>query len=148
MRFAYGILAILIIAAAGIAVAQDVSSKTAVHCGVPLPEKFSNHREILDWDTSLGSIRTHTEEEHPATIAAEVVFGYKRNDKAAATEITQKTMELKNFLRSFFSQKTAESLQPTHEEQLKQEILQLVNSSVLENSKIADVRFLSLDVQR
>ncbi|MDY2844160.1 MAG: flagellar basal body-associated FliL family protein [Treponema sp.] len=111
-----------------------------------MTEDYTPTREILDWYTSLGLIQTKTMEANPASVRVDVVLGYKKEDKATSTEITQRTVELKDFLRRYFTQKTAEELRPQNEENLKIEIRNAINDSILSSSKIKDVRFLTLDV--
>ena len=81
-------------------------------------------------------------------IAAAVVLGYKKDDKATSTEITQRTVELKDYLRRYFTQKSVDELNPSDEETLKIEIRNAINDSILSGSKIKDVRFMQLDVIR
>lgn len=113
---------------------------------VPIGEEYSSHKEVLDWYSSLGTVRTKTSDETPSSIVVEVVLGYKKDDKAVSTEISQRTVELKDFLRRYFTQKTAEELKPYNEENLKIEIRNAINDSILSTSKIKDVKFLTLDV--
>lgn len=114
----------------------------------PMSEDYNATREILDWYTSLGLIQTKTMEANPASVKVDVVLGYKKEDKATSTEITQRTVELKDFLRRYFTQKTAEELRPQNEENLKIEIRNAINDSILSSSKIKDVRFMTLDVMQ
>lgn len=111
-----------------------------------LSEEYTVSREVLDWYTSLGPIQTKTDEANPATVTVEVVFGYKKDDKATSTEITQRNVELKDYLRRYFTEKTADELTPRNEEKLKIEIRNSINDNILSSSKIKDVRFLKLDV--
>lgn len=113
---------------------------------VPMQEEYVQSREVLDWYTSLGSIRTKTNDPTPASVVVDVVFGYKKEDKATSTEITQRTVELKDFLRRFFTQKAKSELKADNEENLKIEIRNAINDSILSTSKIKDVRFMQLDV--
>ena len=94
----------------------------------------------------MGSIRTKTSDVNPASVIVEVVLGYKKDDKATSTEITQRTVELKDFLRRYFTQKSYEELKPQNEEALRIEIRNAINDSILSSSKIKDVRFMTLDV--
>lgn len=111
-----------------------------------MTEEYTASKEILDWYTSLGLIQTRTMEANPASVRVDVVLGYKKEDKATSTEITQRTVELKDFLRRYFTQKTAEELRPQNEENLKIEIRNAINDSILSSSKIKDVRFMQMDV--
>ena len=63
----------------------------------PISKEYTAQREILDWYTSLGSIRTKSSDNIPATIVVDVALGYKKDDKACSTEISQRSIELKNF---------------------------------------------------
>ena len=121
-------------------------NNTGTTAAIPMTEEYTASKEILDWYTSLGLIQTRTMEANPASVRVDVVLGYKKEDKATSTEITQRTVELKDFLRRYFTQKTAEELRPQNEENLKIEIRNAINDSILSSSKIKDVRFMQMDV--
>ena len=123
-----------------------VNSNQTQTVPVPMAEEYTASKEILDWYSSLGSIRTKTSDVNPASVIVEVVLGYKKEDKATSTEITQRTVELKDFLRRYFTQKSYEDLRPQNEESLRIEIRNAINDSILSSSKIKDVRFMQLDV--
>ena len=115
--------------------------------GQPASVSYTAQREILDWYTSLGVIQTTTSDDIPATVRVDVVLGYKKDDKATSTEITQRTVELKDFLRRYFNGKTAAELKNTaNEERLKTELRNAINDKYLTSSKIRDVVFLQKDV--
>ena len=123
------------------------SKSTGAASNLPISEEYTAQREILDWYTSLGTIQTTTCDELPATVRVDVVLGYKKDDKATSTEITQRTVELKDFLRRYFSGKTAAELKNTsNEEKLKIELKNAINDRILSSSKIRDVVFLQKDV--
>ncbi len=138
--------AIILIVTIVIITMKLVGGNTTQQAVVPVTEEYSTKRELLDWYSSLGSIRTKTNDQEPATVTVDVVLGYKKEDKATSTEITQRTVELKDFLRRYFTQKSADELAPQNEENLKIEIRNAINDSILSSSKIKDVRFMQLDV--
>lgn len=110
-------------------------------------EYVSGQREVLDWYQSLGTINTTSIDDPPATVRVDVALGYKKDDKATSTEITQRTVELKAFLRRYFSSKTADELRnPNNEAALANEIKNGINDKILSSSKIRDVEFLQKDV--
>ena len=121
-------------------------NNTGTQAAIPMTEKYTASKEILDWYTSLGLIQTRIKEENPASVRVDVVLGYKKEDGAVSTEITQRTVEIKDFLRRYFEHKTAEELRPQNEEILKKEILNAINDTILTSSKIKDVRFMQMDV--
>lgn len=123
-----------------------MGGNSSAETAIPISEEYAGKREILDWYTSLGSIRTKTSDAIPASVIVEVVLGYKKDDKATSTEITSRTIELKDFLRRYFTEKTIADLKPQNEEKLRIEIRNAINDDILSTSKIKDVRFLSFDV--
>ena len=112
---------------------------------VPISVEYTTKREQLSWYTSVGQIRTKTGDALPASVMVDCVLGYKKDDKATATELTARQIELKDFLRRYFSGKTYEDLDPRNEEKLRIEIRNSINDDILTTSKIRDVKFLTLD---
>lgn len=115
---------------------------------IPTSEEYvSGQREIYDWYTSLGIIQTTTCDDPPATVRIDVALAYKKDDKATSTEITQRTVELKSFLRRYFNGKTAAELRnANNEEALQNEIKNGINDKILSSSRIRGVVFLQKDV--
>ncbi len=143
---ALGLGAVILIVTVVIVTMKIMGGNNTQQVTVPVTEEYSATRELLDWYTSLGSLRTKTSDAVPASVVVDVVLGYKKEDKATSTEITQRSIELKDFLRRYFTQKTAEELAPQNEENLKIEIRNAINDQILSSSKIKDVRFMQLDV--
>ena len=144
---AIGLAAIVLIVTVVVITMKVVGgNNTGTGTAIPMTEEYTASKEILDWYTSLGLIQTRTMEENPASVRVDVVLGYKKEDKATSTEITQRTVELKDFLRRYFTQKTAAELKPQNEENLKIEIRNAINDTILSSSKIKDVRFMQMDV--
>ena len=94
----------------------------------------------------MGQISAKTSDDIPASVMVEVVLGYKQDDKATSSEITARQIEIKDFLRRYFSQRTVEELKANNEDKLRIEIRNAINDDILSSSKIRDVRFLSLNV--
>ena len=116
----------------------------------PIPssdEYISGQREIFDWYTSLGVIQTKTNEDKPATVRVDVALAYKKDDTATAEEITKRTVEIKAFLRRYFSEKTAKELRNTNnEDEMENEIKNGINDKILSSGRIRDVVFQQKDV--
>lgn len=109
-------------------------------------EYVSGQREIYDWYTSLGLIQTTTMDDPPATVRIDIALGYKKDDKATSTEITQRQVELKSFLRRYFNGKTAYDLRAANEDAILNEIKNGINDRILSSSKIRAVEFQQKDV--
>lgn len=113
---------------------------------IPVSEEYTVKRESYDWYTSLDQIRTSTSDAVPASVTVTIALGYKKDDKMASSEITERRIEIIDFLRRFFSEQTIEELKPQNEELLRQQIRDQINDDILSNSRIRDVRFTGKDV--
>lgn len=111
---------------------------------IPTSDDFVQSKEVLSWYT-IESIRTKSSDANPASVIVEVVLGYKQDDKIASTEITQRKVEIKDFIRRYFTQKTVSELKPQNEREMQIEIRNAINDDIMSDSKIKDVRFMSLE---
>ena len=142
-------LAAIIIIVVVVVITLNIANKNNTQItAIPASEEYvSGQREIFDWYTSLGIIQTTTCDDPPATVRVDVALAYKKDDKATSTEITQRTVELKAFLRRFFNSKTAAELRnPNNEDALENEIKNGINDKILSSSRIRDVVFQQKDV--
>ncbi|MDE5898822.1 MAG: flagellar basal body-associated FliL family protein [Treponemataceae bacterium] len=138
--------AVILIVVIVIITMRVVGSNTSSQTALPISDEYNVQREILDWYTSLGAIRTRTSDDIPASVIVDIALGYKKDDKATSAEITQRTIELKDFLRRYFREKTVEELRPQNEQKLKIELRNSINDEILSSSKIKDVSFQQFDV--
>mgnify|MGYP000939225527 CR=1 FL=1 len=123
-----------------------VNNNSSAQTTIQMSEEYTAQRQILDWYTTLGVIRTKTSDDIPASVVVNIALGYKKDDKATATEITERKIELTDFLRRYFTEKTIAELKPQNEQKLKIELRNAINDEILSNSKIRDVSFQQLDV--
>ena len=115
--------------------------------GITTEDYTSGQRETYDWYKSIGTIQTFTSDEPAATVRVNVFLGYKKDDKATSTEITSRSVEIKEFLRRYFRGKTASELKnANNEEKFQMEIRNGINDKVLSGSKIRAVSFDELSV--
>lgn len=138
--------AIILIVTVVVITMKIVGGNTSQQAVIPVSQEYGSKREVLDWYTSLGQVSTKTSDSIPASVIVEVVLGYKQADKAASTEITQRQIEIKDYLRRYFTELTVEDLRPRNEEKRRIEIRNAINDDILSSSKIRDVRFLSLQI--
>lgn len=123
-----------------------VNRSNAPTTAIPVNEEYTVSRPSYDWYTSLDTIRTSTSDPVPAAVSVTIALGYQRDDRQAATEITERRIEIIDFLRRFFSEQTVEDLRPQNEDVLRQQIRDQINDDILSTSRIRDVRFTSKDV--
>ncbi len=130
-------------------VTVKVASKNASNVSaIPTSEEYTTgQKEIYDWYTTLGIIQAETSDIPPATVRVDIALGYKKDDKATSTEITKRTVEIKAFLRRYFSGKTAAEIRDEiNEDNLENEIKEGINDKILMSSQIRDVVFQQKDV--
>ena len=140
------VIVIVVVVFVTVKLVQKGNSKNAYNPNVSA-EEYQGQRELYDWYKSIGVIQTTTCDENAATVRVNVFLGYKKDDKATSTEITARSVELKDFLRRYFRGKTAAELKNSNnEEKLKMEIRNGINDKVLSSSKIRDISFDQLDV--
>lgn len=113
---------------------------------IPITEEFTAQRADYDWYTSLDQVRTSTADPIPSSVLVQVALGYKKDDKQASTEITSRRIELHDFLRRYFSNKTVDELRPENEGVIEQQIRDQINDDILCNSRIRAVMFTEKDV--
>jgi flagellar FliL protein len=95
---------------------------------------------------SIGTVRCRTKDPTSHSVVVDLAIGYDMNDKNAAAELTTRLYELQDFVRNFFSSKYARDLVTENEARLKQEIIEALNTRVLNSSRAKNIVFKQLDV--
>jgi flagellar FliL protein len=113
-----------------------------------LPENspYVGTRPTYAYSTIVGVIRCNTRDPNPYSVVVDVAIGYGMNDAAAQSEIIARQFELRDFIRNYFSTKRAADLTPEKEPQVKQEIMELLNTRVLDTAKARNIVFNQLSV--
>ena len=107
-------------------------------------EGYRDSREIFQYYSEIGVIKTFTNDAVPATVIVNVELGYLQNDNTTLQELTARLVELKDFLRFYFQNKTVAELK--QEEKIKIEIRNEINDNILSKSKIKGVAFTQYDI--
>ena len=138
--------AIILIVVIVVVTVNILNKNTTGTPSIPISDEYVTQREIQDWYRSLGALRTKTSADISASVVVDIALGCKKDYKATSTEITQRNIELKDFLRRYFTEKTIAELKPQNEQKLKIELRNAINDEILSTSKIRDISFLQLDV--
>jgi flagellar FliL protein len=108
---------------------------------------YMGKRPFYSWYTSIGTVTTKTRDtERSFTVTVVMNLGYDQEDQPSASELSQRQYELRDFVRHYFTGKTAEELQPENEGRLKQDIREILNTRFFDTAKIRLVVFEKLDV--
>ena len=121
-----------------------MSKKGQSHSEYPIAEEYRDSREILQDYSAIGSVKAFSGDVVPATVIVNVELGYPQNDKTTPQELTARLVELKDFLRFYFQNKTVAELK--QEEKIKIEIRNEINDNILSKSKIKGVAFTQYDI--
>ena len=90
------------------------------------------------------TVRTRDVINYSATV--DMILGYDLGNNAAQTELTSRRYELQDFVRSYFTRKTAAELAPENETRLKKDIMEILNTRFLDKAKVRVILFRRLDV--
>lgn len=112
---------------------------------VAVTESYEAKIPMYDWYDNIPEIRGRTADKAPATVIVKVNIGYDEGDKEVQSELIKRTPRLRDMLRSYFTSKTAEELQPEYEELLKNELKERINR-IMVNGKIREVIFLEFNI--
>ena len=107
---------------------------------------YLGKRPIYSYYTDLGSITTKTKDAINHSVTVVMNIGYDQNDLAAASELSLRKNELRDFVRQYFTGKYASELQPENEMRLKQDIMETLNQRYLDTGKVRSILFDRLDV--
>ena len=113
---------------------------------IPSASPFTGSIPQYQAFTAIGPIRTSTKDPLPYAVVVDMVLGYDVNDNTTGTELTGRIHQLRDFVRQFFKSKTHIELQPENEPRLKQEILEQLNTKIMNSGKIRIILFTQLDV--
>jgi flagellar FliL protein len=114
--------------------------------GLAETDPYSGTKPTYQYFSSIGTVRTRTNDATPYTVSVEMQLGLDENDRTAQTELTTRLPELKDFIRSYFTEKSAADLQPQNEMKLKQEIVERLNTRILNSARVRSVIFITLDI--
>ncbi|MGP1454370.1 MAG: flagellar basal body-associated FliL family protein [Treponema sp.] len=121
-----------------------MAKKGKSHSEYPIAEQYRDSRELLQWYSAIGQIKALTMDTVPGTVIVNIELGYPTNDKATPQELTARLVELKDFLRSYFQNKSIAELR--QEEKIKIEIRNEINDNILSKTKIKGVAFTQYDI--
>lgn len=107
---------------------------------------YEGRRPIFSFYADIGPVTVRTRDAVPSTVTVEMIIGYDQNDQAASMELINRRFELRDFVRRFFSSKTAAELAPEREEDLKREIREQLNTRFLDTARARIILFNRFDV--
>ena len=113
---------------------------------IPANPLWQGARPTFAMFTQIGPISTRTRDAAPFAVVVDMIIGYDEGDNATATELTARLYEIRHFIRNFFRSKTAHELRPENEVRIQQEIVEQLNTRMLNTGRVRIVLFTRLDV--
>lgn len=96
------------------------------HSEYPIAEEYRDSRELLQWYSAVGQVKALTNDVIPGTVIVSVELGYPMNDKATPQELTARLVEMKDFLRSYFQNKSIAELRQIYQRVLQINLLNIM----------------------
>jgi len=109
------------------------------------PSPFVGTLPILQWFTDIGSVTTQTRDGRYSIVVV-MNLGFDQGDQAASSELFGRQHELRDFTRRYFSNLNREDLIPDNESRLRREIMDQLNTRYLNNARIRNITFPTLNV--
>jgi flagellar FliL protein len=113
---------------------------------VPQNESYATVNKQYSMFTLIGNISTRTLDTTPWNVSVDIILGYDLNDTATDTELTSQLCQLRDFARRYFRGKSAAELQPENEARIKNEIRELINTTILDRARVREVLFDKFDL--
>jgi flagellar FliL protein len=112
---------------------------------VPVTESYQASTPIYSYVTNIGEIRAKSRDKEPSSVLVKINLGFEEKDKEGPAELQSRMLQIKDYLRNFFSMKYSAELLPENEKNLKEELRENLNR-ILSKPTIKEVLFEELTV--
>ncbi|MDR2842506.1 MAG: flagellar basal body-associated FliL family protein [Spirochaetaceae bacterium] len=143
---AIGLGAVVLIVTVAVITYNMLSSGGKSATVIPQTESYVAVKPEYSTFTLLDTVSTRTRDPTPYNVAVKMYIQYDQNDTASQTELTSRQWELRDFVRRYFAGKYAADLVPDNEIRIKNEIKELLNTTMLERARVRNILFDQLDV--
>ena len=96
--------------------------------------------------TQIGEVKANTGDLEPYTVVVNIILGYNSSDKSVANELTKKNYLLRDLIKGYFESKQVSGIKPENEKEIRQEILELINTHILSRARIQSIYFIQFDL--
>jgi flagellar protein FliL len=108
-------------------------------------EDYQAATPLYQYVGTIGEIRTRTSDKEPSSVAVKIELGFELTDKESAVEVNERMPQIRNFLRRYFTAKSADDLAPDKEEIVMDDIKENLNR-ILSKPTVKEVLFDQLNV--
>jgi flagellar FliL protein len=107
---------------------------------------YEGSRPQYAYYTLIGPVTVKTRDTVNYSATVDMILGYDLGNNAAQTELTSLQYELRDFVRTYFTGKSATELLPENEKKLKDDIKEILNNRFLNKAKVRVILFNQLSV--
>ncbi|MCF7928022.1 MAG: flagellar basal body-associated FliL family protein [Spirochaetales bacterium] len=144
---AIAIAALIVMVIVSVMVVRYMGQGTQAPAAPPASEQMEVKEKTYAYvEEAFQNIRTRTADTPPKSIMVNIALAIEEGDQATQTEINNKAPIIKDFLRSYFSNKTSAELGSEHEDAIKLEIRKIINDRFLESEGVKRVLFTELSI--
>lgn len=112
---------------------------------VPVTESYQRSTPIYTYVSNIGEIRTKTRDKEAYSVLVKLHIGFEKEDKVGPAEFQERMLQIKDYLRNYFSLKYADELLPEREGEIKEELRENLNK-LLTDPVIKEVLIEELNV--
>lgn len=112
---------------------------------IPVSEAYQAAPPVYQYNSTIGEIRAQTNDPTPASVVVRISLGFDLNNKEESKDVTDMLPRIRDWLRSYFSMKSAADLTPENEQMIKEEIKENLNR-ILPKPEVREVLFERFDV--
>lgn len=142
---AVGLAVTVFVIAVTVVTVNVVSKKGKGFTEYPTSPEYRDDSEVLTYYGGIDAVQTNFAGQPVGTVRIKVHLGYSQNDKDTPSEIAARSIEIQDFLLSFFKNKSFAELDK-NEEAIKIEVRNLINDNILTKGKIKRVMVTQYDL--
>ncbi|MDR2864613.1 MAG: flagellar basal body protein FliL [Spirochaetaceae bacterium] len=113
---------------------------------IPQTDSYAAIKPVYATYDGVGTIMTRTRDPTPYNVVANPILEYDLNDNATQAELIGRKTQLIDFFRRYFSSKYQTELGSDNEAKVKNEIQELLNTTVLDKARVRGVLFTQFDL--
>ncbi|MDR2510816.1 MAG: flagellar basal body-associated FliL family protein [Spirochaetaceae bacterium] len=113
---------------------------------IPQTDSYIAVKPVYSTYDGIGNVNARTRDATPFNIAVAPLLEYDLNDNSTQTELIARRAQMQDFVRRYFSSKYAAELQPENESKVKNEIKELLNTTILDKARVRGVLFTQFDL--
>jgi flagellar basal body-associated protein FliL len=140
-----GLGAIILIVVVSLVTVNLVNKQQKPMAAIPVTEEYQAATPVYSFTSNVPEIRTKTRDKEALYVQVKINVGFEEKDKTGPGEFANRSAQIRDYLRNYFSMKYGDELAPEREKELKEELRENLNR-MLSKPFIKEVLFEELNV--